>query len=157
VTNKRDFTQWLLEHGADPNSGHLLADSTSAIGAAAELGSLDLADLLVRHGAKVSGSGALAAAAESGHMDMVSWLLDRGADIDEMGVHDYGISKWKEKMGTALHKAVVRGDVAMAKMLVHRGAKTDLKDPLGRTPLMRAKEENQQAAVSYLESLGVAG
>jgi len=134
-----------------------MANSTSAISAAAERGSLNLAQLLVRHGAKVSGSGALAAAAEKGHMDMVAWLLDQGADIDEMGVHDYGISRWKENVGTALHKAVVRGDVAMAEVLVHRGAKTDIRDPLGRTPLMRARKENQQAAVSYLESLGMAG
>lgn len=132
-----------------------MADSASAITSAAEQGRLDLAELLVQHGARVSGSGALAAAAANGHIDMVSWLLDQGADIDEMGVHDYGISQWKERMGTALHKAVVRGDVGMAKILVHKGARTDIEDLLGRTPLMRARAKNQQAVVSYLESIGL--
>ncbi|KAI4119075.1 MAG: hypothetical protein LQ345_000950 [Seirophora villosa] len=57
---KYNFTAWLLEHGSDPNSGHLMADSTSAITAAAERGRTDFSQLLVRYGAKVSRSGALA-------------------------------------------------------------------------------------------------
>ena len=155
TTPKYDFTEWLLEHGADPNSGHLMADSTSAITAAAQRGRIDLAELLVKHGAKVSGSGALAGAAEKGHMDMVRWLLDHGADINEIGVHDYGDRRKKKYEGTALHKAVARGDIAMAKLLVERGATTGIRDPLDRTPLQRAKEEGQQEAVRYLELTGV--
>ncbi|MCJ1425219.1 hypothetical protein MMC29_003107 [Sticta canariensis] len=151
---KLDFTKWLLEHGADPNSGHLMADSTSAITAAAERGRLDLAELLVQHRAKTSGTGALAGAAERGHIDMVRWLLDHEADIDEVGVHDFGDRRKQKFEGTALHKAVAKSNLELAKLLVDRGAGTDVMDPLGRTPLARAKEESQPDAVRYLESIG---
>ena len=152
---QHDFVQWLLEHGADPNSGHLLADSTSAMTAAAERGDINLAELLLKHDAKVSGTGALPGAADRGHADMVRWLLDHEADANEIGVHDYGDRRKKKFEGTALHKAVAKGNIDLAKLLVNRGAKTDIEDPMGRTPLMRAKEENQQEAVRYLESIGV--
>ncbi|KAL8684963.1 MAG: hypothetical protein Q9218_008052, partial [Villophora microphyllina] len=138
---KYDFSKWLLEHGADPNSGHLMADSTSAITAAAERGRIDFADLLVvAYGAEVSGSGALVAAAERKHMDMVRWLLDRGAEIDEIGVHDYGDRRHEIDEGSALHKAAANGDVEMAKLLVSRGASLAVKDKMDRTPRMRALE-----------------
>lgn len=156
MINQHDFVQWLLEHGADPNSGHLLADSTSAMTAAAERGDINLAELLLKHDAKVSGTGALSGAADRGHADMVRWLLDHEADANEIGVHDYGDRRKKKKFeGTALHKAVAKGNIDLAKLLVNRGAKPDIEDFMGRTPLMRAEEENQQEAVRYLESIGV--
>lgn len=132
-----------------------MADSTSAITAAAIRGRLDLADLLLIHGAKISGTGALAGAAEQGHLTMVRWLLDHGAAVDEIGVHDYGDQRKKKLEGTALHKAVGRGDVETARLLIDRGAKSDIEDPMGRTPYAIAKEKNQQEAVRYLESMGV--
>lgn len=153
--SKLEFTEWLLEHRADPNSGHLLAESTSAITAAAERGRLDLAELLVKHGARVSGTGALAAAAGKGHFDMVRYLVDQGADIDEVGLHDYGDRRKKMTEGTPLHKAVARGDIIIAKLLLDHGATIDMKDPMGRTPLTLSKQENQVATREYLESMGV--
>lgn len=132
-----------------------MADSSSAITSAAERGFLDLVILLVQHGAKVSGTGALPAAADNGHMDVLQYLLKQGADINEIGVHDYGDRRMKKYEGTALHKAIARGDLVMAKLLVEQGARIDIEDPLGRTPLMRAREENQQEAAGFLNSIGV--
>ncbi|KAL8908083.1 MAG: hypothetical protein Q9171_005601 [Xanthocarpia ochracea] len=150
---KFDFTKWLLEHGADPNSGHLMADSTTALTAAAQQGRIDLSELLVQHNATLSGSGALAGAAENKHIDMVRWLLDRGAEIDETGIHDYGDRRKKEYEGTALHKAAANGDVEMAKLLVERGANLHIKDPMDRTPLMRALGKNQREVAEYFRSV----
>lgn len=144
-----------MEHGADPNSGHLMADSTSAMTAAAERGDLDLAELLLKYGAKVSGTGALPGAADKGLLHMVDWLIDHDADLDEVGVHDYGDRRKAKLEGTALHKAVAKGNVDLARRIVYRGGRIDVEDPMGRTPLMRAKEENQEQAVRYLESIGV--
>ena len=148
-----DFTKWLLEHGADPNSGHLMADSTTALTAAAQQGRIDLSELLVQHNARLAGSGALAGAAENKHTDMVRWLLDRGAEIDDIGVHDYGDRRKKDYEGTALHKAAANGDLDMAKLLVERGANLHIKDPKDRTPLNRALEENQSEVAEYLRSV----
>ena len=132
-----------------------MADSTSAMTAAAERGDVPLAQLLLKHNAKVSGTGALAGAADGGHLDMVRWLIEHDADLNEIGVHDYGDSRKIKFEGTALHKAAAKGNVDLARLVVDRGARTDIEDPMGRTPLMRAKEENQQEVVRYLESIGV--
>ena len=132
-----------------------MADSTSAITAAAERGDLDLAELLLKHGAKVSGTGALPGAADRGHFSMVEWLIDHDADLNEIGVHDYGDRRKAKFEGTALHKAVAKGNVDLARRIVDRGARTDVEDPMGRTPLVRAKEEDQEEAMRYLESMGV--
>ncbi|KAL8738877.1 MAG: hypothetical protein Q9181_000404 [Wetmoreana brouardii] len=148
-----DFTKWLLEHGADPNSGHLMGDSNSAITAAAERGRTDFSERLVKHGAKVSGSGALAGAAEKQHTEMVGWLLDRGADVDEIGLRDYGDRRKKKCEGTALHKAAANGDIETGRLIDH-GARLDIKDPMERTPLMLALEENHEEVARFLKSVG---
>ena len=147
-----DFVSWLLDHGANPNSGHLMADSTSALCAAAERGRIDLASLLIHHGARVSGTGALPAAAGQGNIEMVRFLLEQGAGIDEIGVHDFGDRRKKKEEGTALHKAAARGDVDLAALLLEKGATLEVRDPLDRTPLVRATEEGQEVMVTFLES-----
>ena len=149
-----DYARWLLSHGADPNSGHLVTETYSALAAAADHGFLDFVALLVQHGAHVSAGGALAAAAENGHVQVVEFLIEQGADIDEVGVHDFGDSRKIPREGAPLHKAAARGDVAMAKLLVNKGANINTPDRLGRTPLRRAREEKQEEAVRYLESIG---
>jgi ankyrin repeat protein len=123
--------------------------------AAAQRGDLNLAELLLQHGAEVSGAGALPGAAARGHMNMVRWLIDHDANLNEIGVHDYGDRRKKKLEGTALHQAVAKGNIDLAMLLVDRGARTDVEDPMGRTPFMRAKDENQQEAIGYLESIGV--
>lgn len=85
---------------------------------------------------------------------MVRYLIDQGADVDVVGVHDYGDRRKKVTEGAPLHKAVARGDVAIAKLLLDHGATIDMKDPMGRTPLALSKQENQVAAREYLESMG---
>ncbi|KAL8691242.1 MAG: hypothetical protein Q9218_003482 [Villophora microphyllina] len=151
---KVDFVRWLLEHGADPNSGHLMADSTSALCAAAERAHLPLATMLLEYGAHVSGTAALPGAAGRGHLEMVRFLLERGAAIDEVGVHDFGDRRKKAQEGTALHKAAERGDIEMARVLLDRGAGIEVRDPFDRTPLVRAKENGQDAMIEFLKSRG---
>ena len=146
------FAKWLLKHGADPNSGHAM-DGSSAIAAAAELGRLDLAQLLVAYKTNVSGTGALSAAAGKGHVDMVRYLLVQGADVDELGVHCLEHSRKRAEEGTGLHKAAGRGDMKMAEPLIERGAKIDARDPLGRTASEWAREARQEGMVRYLEGL----
>ena len=144
--------RWLLENGANPNSGHLMADSTSALCAASERGRIDLAQLLIDHHAHVSGSGALPAAAGQGNIEMVRFLIEQGAEIDEIGVHDFGDRRKKKEEGTALHKAAAKGNIALAALLLEKGAGLRVEDPLGRTPIVRAREEGQEEMVKFLES-----
>ncbi len=131
-----------------------MTNTFSALTAAADRGLLEYVKLLVHQGAHVSGRGALAAATGNGHVQVVEYLIEHGADIDEVGVRDFGDSRRIAQEGAPLHKAAARGDVAMAKILVEKGAKTNTRDRLGRTPLGRAKEERQEKAIQYLESVG---
>ncbi|KAL6713991.1 hypothetical protein ACLMJK_008485 [Lecanora helva] len=151
---KVDFVRWLLEHGANPNSGHLMADSTSALCAAAERGNFPLATMLIEHGAHVSGTAALPGAAGRGHLEMVRFLLERGAAVDEVGMHDFGDRRKKNQEGTALHKAAERGDIEMARVLLDQGAGIEVKDPVGRTPLARAREKGEDEMAVFLKSMG---
>ena len=65
-------------------------------------------------------------AAENGHRDVVEPLLRQGgADLDA-----------KDELGwTALHHAVSKGHLEVAKLLLDRGADVDLADKKGRAPL----------------------
>lgn len=88
---------------------------------------------------------ALIAAAHLGHDEVVRRLIKAGAPLDH--VNNLG---W-----TALIEAVILGDggprhVACAKALVEAGARRDLADREGRTPLDHARNRGFQAMVTLL-------
>ena len=83
---------------------------------------------------------------------MVRFLIEKGADVDEIGVHDWYDERKIVNEGAALHKAAERGDIDLAAFLLEKGAQLELRDPRDRTPLMGAKEKNQEAMVRFLES-----
>lgn len=83
---------------------------------AAQQGTAETVTLLLAAGADVNdaapeGTSALVVAAHGGHGAVCALLLERGADVDAAGA-GY----------TALHAAVLRGDVELVKRLVARGA-----------------------------------
>lgn len=89
---------------------------------------------------------ALIAAAHLGHDEVVRRLIKAGAPLDH--VNNLG---W-----TALIEAVILGDggprhVACAKALVEAGARRDLADNEGRTPLDHARNRGYQAMIAVLE------
>ena len=65
-------------------------------------------------------------AASFGLYEIVEYLLENGVDIDEAG----GLYE-----GTALHAAVWRSHKDIVKLLLESGARTDVKDGNGMTPL----------------------
>jgi ankyrin repeat protein len=147
-----DLVTVLLEHGADANAGlkapllmrqHNGGDPSLGRGAtplmrAAKAADLGLMQTLLEHGADPSramanGSTASmvalsgrpgALAPDTPVSQAVQLLLDRGADVNAAAVNGE----------TLLHRGVTRGD-AFVRMLVERGARLDLKDNGGRTPL----------------------
>ena len=62
----------------------------------------------------------LIAAVTSGTRALVAWLLDQGADVN--------VRSENRSRHTPLHEAVWIGDLAMAKLLVERGAALDVRD-----------------------------
>jgi ankyrin repeat protein len=148
-----DLVKVLLEHKADPNQllrapllmrQHTTGDTTLAAGAtplmrAAKAADLELMKVLLDHGADASralangtnaisivmtGRGARALTIETPMFQAVKLLLDKGADVNTAGANGL----------TLLHQSVDRGP-AFVRMLIEHGAKLDIKDSSGRTPL----------------------
>jgi len=93
--------------------------------------------------------GNIAALARDGRLTSVRLMLDAGFDID---------ARADDLDATALHYAATTGDASMAKLLLARGARFDLKHKYGGTPLRTAiycaanfrNEHGQYAAVVQL-------
>ena len=91
----------------------------------------------------------IATLARQGRLTSVRLMLDAGFDID---------ARADDLDATALHYAATNGDVAMAKLLLSRGARFDVKQKYGGTPLLTAIhcaanfriEHGQYAAVVQL-------
>lgn len=120
----------------------------------AELASVEMAALLIQRGARVNGSGAIVMAAEEGKMEMVKMLLSEGADINEIGIEHPTDPRFKEDMGSALHRAVEGGHEEIVSFLLEKGADQGLQDPMGRTPAALARAKGNE---KILEMLGEGG
>jgi len=149
------------------------ADTEDAIRIAAVLYELDAVSALLRRGAKMTMAVAaalgrlddvhkmlpqasaddrhlaFALAAQYGHVEIVRLLLDAGEDPDRfnpVGGHSHA---------TSLHQAAGNGMLGVVKLLVERGARTDIKDILfGGTPLGWAKYEHRKEVEDYLREKG---
>ena len=151
--NDLDWAKLCLNRGADPNQ-NLVDEHKSILAAVAELASVEMAALLIQHGARVNGSGAIVMAAEEGKLNMVKLLLDNGADINEIGIEHPTDPRFKEDVGTALHRAVEWEHDEVVKFLLDHGADVNLKDPMGRTPLALANVKRNSGIVGLLEERG---
>ncbi len=127
----------LMVNRADPNDvntaviGEVSGGRSTAFLFAAARGSVECARLLLDAGAAVDdtaadGASALVIAVHSGHRALANWLLEKGADPNTAGA-GY----------TALHAAVLRGDVELVRSLLARGARVDARIRHG-TPTVRA-------------------
>ena len=141
----------LVAAGADPNA--LEADRDDVVTIAAVAGDLPTLRLALELGASARNvtsrydGTALIAAAHLGHADVVSVLIRAGAPLDH--VNNLG---W-----TALIESIVLGDggarhTATLKALVDAGARVDLADRNGATPLALARARGYREMVVILEA-----
>jgi ankyrin repeat protein len=148
-----DLVTVLLEHGSNPNQTlrapllmrqHNTGDGALGNGAtplmrAAKALDIELMKTLLDHGADPSralanrtttlmvtltGRGGRLITAGTPMFEAVRLLLDRGGDVNATGANG----------ATLLHQSVDRGE-AFVRLLAERGARLDLKDSSGRTPL----------------------
>lgn len=153
VDDNMDWAQLCLERGADPNK-YLVDDHKKTLASVAEFASVEMAALLIRHGAGVNGSGAIVMAAEEGKLDMVKLLLSHGADIDEVGIRNPTDPRFDDMMGSALHRAVHAGHEDVVRFLLDQGADVNLKDVKGRTPLALAEAKQNLGIMGLLKDRG---
>jgi ankyrin repeat protein len=144
--DSRDVVRLLLSKGANVNA----ADTTGVtpIIAAANADNLDVATMLLAHGADVHAkariegpSTALMGAAVNGNARLVAALLAGKADPSVVSPDStFTGRRGPLKFGrlTALHAAITGGNPDVVEMLLKAGAAVDAKDVRGMTPLMWA-------------------
>lgn len=158
----------LLDKGADPNRVAMHGDPALVRFTASRR--MDVVKLLLERGAKIDAEGyfgqtALTQAASQGWMEMVRFLISKGANPKHIGwngetplhfaarapkdsakVLDYFLSlgldvNAQSEMGTTpLHSAALFGSAEGVEWLLAHGAKKDIRDKNGKTPLQALLE-----------------
>lgn len=151
-----DLSRWLLEHGADPNcnSGSDPLGST-ALDAACSRKQVppEMVSLLLQHGAKVNF--AMLIAAWKGNVEALRVLLDESGAFDIDAIPGPCGTEWdqEERWGTALHAAASQGEMDCVRFLLDRGARRDIRNAAGRTPIETAEHFEQLECVAALKEL----
>ncbi len=132
LTNHPDVVEVLLDHHSDVKAPY--KSRQTALHLAAARGYGRIATLLIAHGAEVNarddnGATPLSEAAWTGETEMVKLLLAKGAHASEIN---------PQTGMTALHAAASRGYREVAAALVDAGARADVRDKNGATPLYLA-------------------
>jgi ankyrin repeat protein len=145
----------LLAAGADPNASVTGRDAsgnvipTTALGAAAALGRVEVARLLLEGGAdpsRAAGDGAttpLMAAALDGQLKVLRLLLARGAAVDAVDPHGW----------TAFHCACDNNQAESAEALVKAGCDVGIKIKSGATGREMAEARGHAAVVARLRAV----
>ena len=145
VTNDKVLVKQALEDGANVN--YPLYNMTfTLLHYAARTGKYHIAELLLKHGAKVDAQAhyrttPLLEAAEAGKTDLVELLLNAGADINHMGTMSYD---------RPLTIAARNGHLTTVQTLIARGAKVNQKNFDGNTALMEATQAGHENIVGFL-------
>jgi ankyrin repeat protein len=126
--------------GADPEVVRAeAADGFTALHLAAFFGQLEVAAVLLEHGAAVDAEAGnrshvqpLHSAAAGGHAAIAALLLERGADPNARQQGGF----------VPLHSAAARGDQVTARLLLEHGAEADARTDDGRRPIDLAPAGN---------------
>jgi len=151
---------------------------------AARNGNLEIVELLIKYGAKVSSSSItneepLHEAVYKGHLEVAKFLLDKGAKVNSGSYRGYPIhmaidkgdydmlvmlikegadvnAKMSEKLFSLrpLHIAAMKGFLKIAKLLLNKGAEVDVEDLVNKTPLYYALMNGHTEMVKLLLRYG---
>jgi len=93
----------------------------------------------------------LMAACRHKHLDVVEFLLDQGCDVGLADNDGCTALHWTARLYTY---TTVHNHPAIVRLLVHNGAKVDVPNVKGLTPLLEAVEDDNVAMVKLLVELG---
>lgn len=146
------MAQWLISKGANVNAQDAILDSPYLLAGAR--GRLEILRMTLAAGADLRstnryGGTALIPAAHYGHVEVVREML--GTKVDVNHINRLG---W-----TALLEAIILGDGGAAhteivRLLLRHGAKPELADHQGVTPLMHARQRGQLHIAAMLQATG---
>lgn len=141
-------TQYLLQKGADPFQIEECTGST-LIYTGAMGGSIDIFKILLSCGLDVNAgtmrnkSTPLHQAAIYGREDITKLLLQHNADPNALD----------SAKDSPLHKSVAFSNIEISKLLVEAGAKTDMKNRDGETPMSLAQENGSKELIVLFEKM----
>lgn len=136
----------LLATGGDPNAVY---NQRSALGWAAQSGSLEIVTLLVEAGASLDfvdgvGHTPLLRAVDTRQLEIATYLIGRGADVNAADADG----------DTVLLKAVEDGYVEVVPLLLAAKADPNRANSDGRTPIMSAVQYRQTELIPQLAAAG---
>jgi ankyrin repeat protein len=137
-----------LDEGADPNTGAGKYYGPVLM-TAAQLGNLDIINLLLDRGANIEGMDDLGqrpllSAARCGQIEAVRCLLDRGAEMDAVG--------WSGE--SALANAAIEGHREIVDLLLSLGARRGIVDALALEDEALLREKLDEAGDAEVDGLG---
>ena len=135
----------LLQRGAT-----MTASTAVALGKADWIRATHAAGMLTH---PTHGDGLLTTAVEHGRLDMLHLLLDLGFDADERK-RIVGGDDVHESRGIPLERAVKKGNLAIAQMLLDHGADPNGVCESGGTPMSRAYRDRNQTMLDLLTRAG---
>ena len=152
AANRLEAARWLIERGADVNAKDAIDDSPYLLAGAR--GRTGILRLTLAAGADLRstnryGGTALIPAAHYGHVETVRLLLGTAVDVNHVN-----------RLGwTALLEAIILGDggpahTEIVRLLLAAGARHDIADAHGVTPLAHARQRGQGANVALLQAAG---
>jgi len=140
--NHTDIVQLLLDRGADAQAAHftLFRGEITPLHGAAEAGNIEIATLLLDHGADINQKGGfsgealpLSYAAITGHADMAAFLLDHGAQLETYNANtlmdlptSVNAPLFNALVSSALFNAILSEDKATFNVLLESGVDQNL-------------------------------
>ena len=152
-----EMVQLLVDNGTDINAQ--TGSGRTALMVAAGEGHIEVGRFLVDNGADINVEDKNGWTA----LDLASWGGDPKIGIAHVEVVRSLVERWVAKAGanartedgkTALHWAVLSGDLAMVRFLVANGAEINAQTKYGWTVLMQAAQKGDLAMVRFLVSAG---
>jgi ankyrin repeat protein/L-ascorbate metabolism protein UlaG (beta-lactamase superfamily) len=157
-TNTFDAVAYLIEKGAKVNDRNKF--NRTPLMSAADRGSVNLAELYLKNGADINvvdslGMTALTLSAISRNPDGMSrFLILNGAEVNPPACTHTGSCLCGPPYMTPLHMAAQAGQPAMVRNLLSSGAKINLRNENGYTPLMLAVKRGNLETVKLLTEKG---
>lgn len=138
-----EMAELLLRHGASPEMPEL-TDREQLTAACHRLDRAEVAALFARNPSLKQLPHSMHMAAEQDRPEVVALLLDLGVSTE---VQDHNNE-------TSLHRAAMSGSLAVARLLIERGAEIDPRDRrFGGAPIGWASHGDQKEMVEYLSGL----